>query len=97
MCSVGDALQATAALHRVHGAWNSSTFEGSLPVAKKHNVAAYNWGLVMGKTQTHLPWDSWQRPYTDREPPVWFHEVFRNDGSPYRAEEVELIRKLTGR
>jgi hypothetical protein len=76
---------------------NGSTFEGSLPVAKKHNVAAYNWGLVVGKTQTHLPWDSWKQPYTDREPPIWFHEVFKADGSPYRKEEVELIRKLTAR
>jgi hypothetical protein len=76
---------------------NKSTFQGSLPIAKKHNVAAYNWGLVVGKTQTHLPWDSWKRPYTDREPPVWFHEVFKQDGTPYRADEVELIRKLTGR
>ena len=76
---------------------NGSTFEGSLPIAKKHNVAAYNWGFVAGKTQTHLPWDSWQRPYTDREPPVWFHDVFRADGTPYRAEEAALIRKLTAR
>ncbi len=74
---------------------NGSTFQGSLPVAKKHNVAAYNWGLVMGKAQTHLPWDSWQKPYTDREPAVWFHEVFKTDGTPYRAEEVELIKQLT--
>jgi hypothetical protein len=73
-----------------------STFEASLPIAKKYNVAAINWGFVMGKTQTHLPWDSWQKPYVDREPAVWFHEVFRPDGSPYRAEEVELIRGLTG-
>jgi hypothetical protein len=75
---------------------NKSTFEGSLPVAKKYNVAAINWGFVMGKTQTHLPWDSWQKPYVDREPAIWFHEIFKPDGSPYRAEEVELIRKLTG-
>lgn len=74
-----------------------STFEGSLPVAKKHNVAAINWGFVQGKTQTHLPWDSWQKPYVDREPEVWFHEVFRADGKPYRQEEVDLIRKLTGK
>ena len=73
-----------------------STFEGSLPVAQKYNVAAINWGFVQGKTQTHLPWDSWQKPYVDREPAVWFHEIFRPDGSPYRPEEVELIRKLTG-
>ncbi len=75
---------------------NGSTFEGSLPVAKKYNVSAYNWGLVAGKTQTYLPWDSWQRPYTDREPAVWFHEVFRTDGTPYRQQEVDLIRRLTG-
>ncbi|MBP6822887.1 MAG: cellulase family glycosylhydrolase [Acidobacteria bacterium] len=75
---------------------NKSTFEGSLPVAKKYNVAAINWGFVMGKTQTHLPWDSWQKPYVDREPAIWFHEIFKPDGSPYRAAEVELIRKLTG-
>jgi hypothetical protein len=75
---------------------NGSTFQGSLPIAKKYDVAAYNWGLVAGKTQTYLPWDSWQRPYTDREPAVWFHEVFRTDGTPYRQQEVDLIRRLTG-
>jgi hypothetical protein len=75
---------------------NKSTFEGSLPVAAKHRVAAYNWGLVQGKTQTHLPWDSWNEPYTGgREPSVWFHEVFRNSGKPYREQEVQLIRELT--
>ncbi|HWP44893.1 MAG TPA: cellulase family glycosylhydrolase, partial [Blastocatellia bacterium] len=76
---------------------NGSTFEGSLPIAKRYRVAAFNWGLVAGKTQTYLPWDSWQRPYVDREPAVWFHEVFRTDGTPYRAEEVELIKRLTGK
>ena len=74
---------------------NKSTFASSLPVLERHGIAAYNWGLVVGKTQTHLPWDSWQKPYTDREPEVWFHEVFRGDGTPYRADEVELIKKLT--
>ncbi len=76
---------------------NKSTFEGVLPIAKRYNVAAINWGLVAGKTQTFLPWDSWQRPYTDREPSIWFHEVFRTDGTPYRAEETELIKRTTGK
>jgi hypothetical protein len=75
---------------------NKSTFQGTLPIAKKHRVAAYNWGLVAGKTQTFLPWDSWQKPYTDREPAIWFHEVFKQDGSPYLADEVALIKSLTG-
>jgi hypothetical protein len=76
---------------------NGSTFQGSLPVARKYKVAAINWGLVAGKTQTYLPWDSWQHPYTDREPAVWFHEVFRTDGAPYKDDEVKLIRELTSR
>lgn len=76
---------------------NGSTFEGSLPVAKKYHVGAINWGLVAGKTQTYLPWDSWQHPYTDREPKVWFHEVFRTDGRPYRVEETKLIKELTAK
>ena len=74
-----------------------STFDGSLPVAKRYNVGAINWGLVAGKTQTYLPWDSWQRPYVTIQPTVWFHEVFRQDGTPYRQHEVDLIRELTGR
>jgi hypothetical protein len=76
---------------------NQSTFQGSLPIAKKYNVAMINWGLVAGKTQTFLPWDSWQKPYTDREPKIWFHEVFRTNGQPYKQEEVDFIRKMTSK
>ncbi len=74
-----------------------STFDLTLPMAKKYNVAAINWGLVAGKTQTWLPWDSWQHPYVLTAPAIWFHEVFRQDGTPYRQHEVDLIRELTGR
>jgi hypothetical protein len=76
---------------------NGSTFQGTLPIARKYNVGAINWGLVAGKTQTYLPWDSWQHPYTDREPPIWFHEIFRTDGTPYNAEETALIKQMTAR
>ena len=74
-----------------------STFDESLPIAKKYNVGAINWGLVAGKTQTYFPWDSWQRPYVLIQPTIWFHDVFRQDDTPYRQHEVELIRQLTGR
>lgn len=77
---------------------NKSTFETVLPVGKKYNVAMYNWGFVKGKTQTNLPWDSWQKPYVNgREPAVWHHEIFNPDGKPYREEEVKVIRSLTGK
>jgi hypothetical protein len=72
-----------------------STFETILPYFKEQKIAAYNWGFVDGKTQTIYPWDSWRKSYTG-EPPVWFHDIFRKDGKPYREEEVKLIRKLTG-
>jgi Cellulase (glycosyl hydrolase family 5) len=74
-----------------------STFDGILPIAKQEKVGAINWGFVVGKTQTNLPWDSWRRPYVLEQPTLWFHEVLRTDGTPYRAAEVELIRQLTGK
>ena len=86
-------LLCTEYMARGHG----STFQGTMPIAKKYKVAAINWGLVAGKTQTYLPWDSWQHPYTDREPAIWFHEVFRTDGTPYRVDETEFIRRMTGK
>lgn len=74
---------------------SGSTFQSILPVLKKYNVGAYNWGCVAGKTQTNYPWDSWQRPY-EKEPDPWFHEIFHGDGNPYRQEEADFIRSLTG-
>ena len=76
---------------------NGSTFEGSLPIAREYRVAAFNWGLVAGKTQTNLPWDSWSKPYVDRQPPEWFHDVFYPDGRPYRPAEAAFLRRITGR
>lgn len=73
-----------------------STIEGVLPVARRRNVGAYNWGLIAGKTQTQLPWDSWDEPYTS-PPDVWFHDLLRADGQPYRDSEIRTIRSLTGR
>lgn len=73
---------------------NGSTFEVILPVAKQYNIGVYNWGFVDGKTQTKYPWDSWDNPYS-AEPELWFHEVLKNDGTPYKQEEVDLIKNLT--
>jgi Cellulase (glycosyl hydrolase family 5) len=74
-----------------------STFDAILPIARQEQVGAINWGFVAGKTQTYLPWDSWQHPYVLDQPSVWFHEVLRQDGTPYREAEVNLIRQLTGK
>jgi hypothetical protein len=71
-----------------------STFEAVLPVLKSEDIGAYNWGFVSGKTQTIFAWDSWEKQYGD-EPPLWFHDIFRGDGTPYNAKETELILKLS--
>lgn len=74
----------------------NSTFEAILPVAKEMKVGAINWGFVQGRSQTFLPWDSWQHPYTDRQPAEWFHDVFRTDGVPYNQKETDFIKRITG-
>lgn len=73
-----------------------STFDTILPIAKREHIGAINWGLVKGRSQTYLPWDSWQRPYVNHDPTVWFHDVFYEDGTPYRARESEILRQATG-
>ena len=60
-----------------------STFDPVLAYLKQEHIGAYNWGFVAGKTQTIYPWDSWHKAYSS-EPPVWFHDIFRPDGSPYK-------------
>ena len=75
---------------------NGSFFEPHLGYMKEQRVAAYNWGLVSGKTQTIYPWNSWKTPYSG-EPPLWFHDIFRADGMAYRAEEASYIRTITGK
>jgi hypothetical protein len=73
-----------------------SRFEPVLEYFKREKIGAYIWGFVAGKTQTIYPWDSWQKQYT-AEPPVWFHDVFRPDGTPYDPKEVEYVKRVTGK
>ena len=73
----------------------NSRFDNVMPMLKEENIGAYNWGLVAGKTNTIYAWDT---PMPDgKEPKVWFHDIFRKDGTPYDKSEVALIKKLTGK
>jgi hypothetical protein len=72
---------------------NNSTFPTIMPMLKDENIGAINWGLVAGKTNTIFAWDT---PLPEeQEPPLWFHDIFRKDGTPYLQEEVDLIKSLT--
>lgn len=74
---------------------NKSFFDPNLRILKDEQVGAHSWGFVDGKSQTIYPWDSWQNPYP-KEPELWFHDIFRRDGTPYRQSEVDFIRQVTG-
>lgn len=69
-----------------------NTFQNTMPMLKEHNIGAINWGLVSGKTNTIYAWDT---PIENGdEPELWFHDVFRKDGTPYSEEEVNTIKSL---
>jgi len=67
-------------------------YQTELPLFKDAQVGCYNWGLVNGRTQCQYPWGS---PKDAPEPPVWFHDLLRRDGSPKNPDEVAFIRKFT--
>lgn len=89
--AMGRPLMCTEYMARPAG----STFQAILPVAKEHAVGTFCWGLVKGKTQTHLPWDKWENPNLDGLKDRWFHDIFEEDGTPHDAEEVAFLRLLT--
>lgn len=63
-----------------------------LPVFKREQVGCLNWGLVSGKTQTIWPWKS---PAGAPEPAVWFHDLFRQDGTPFDPAEIQMFKNIT--
>jgi len=71
----------------------NSRFENIMPLLKKNNIGAFNWGLVAGKSNTIYAWDT---PLPDgSEPVTWFCDIFRADGTPYDSEEIDFIKKMT--
>ena len=74
-----------------------STFQGILPHAKEQRVGAFNWGLVSGRTQTHLAWHAADNDNIEKGTSPWFHDVLHRDGRPFCEEEAEFLRSITGK
>jgi hypothetical protein len=73
----------------------NSTFFTIMPLLKQNKIVAINWGLVTGKTNTMYAWDT---PMPNgEEPKVWFHDIFRKDGTPFDSKETDFIKSLTGK
>lgn len=70
----------------------NSRFSNIMPMLKEEKIGAINWGFVAGKSNTIY---EWSKPLPDgSEPYEWFHDILRKDGTPYRKDEVDLIKKL---
>jgi hypothetical protein len=71
-----------------------STVDTVLPIGRRENVGMINWGFTQGKIQTWFPWESWDHPYATKPPTIWFHDLVKPDGTPYREREAEIFRNL---
>ncbi|MBT0586260.1 cellulase family glycosylhydrolase [Alteromonas oceanisediminis] len=70
------------------------TFDSHATVFKSRHIGCFNWGLVDGKTQTKFAWTD---PPSTASPAVWFHDILNADGTPYRTDEVDLLKSLSPR
>jgi hypothetical protein len=69
-----------------------SLFQTIMPMLKEKKVGAINWGFVSGKTNTIYAWDT---PIpSGEEPELWFHDILRQNGTPFSKNEITLIKKL---
>lgn len=82
-------LICTEWLHRLAG----NTLETHLPYYKEKKIGIVNWGLVAGRTQTYLSWDASENS-PEKMPEIWQHDLFYQDLTPYREEEIAFIKKM---
>ncbi|KKL62503.1 hypothetical protein LCGC14_2184560, partial [marine sediment metagenome] len=68
------------------------TFRDCLPILRRGNIGAINWGLVAGKTQTIYPWD-WDE--SKGQPEVFFHDIFNPDGTLLYPDERAVFAGVT--
>lgn len=69
-----------------------STFEEILPILKRENIGAIDFGLVAGRCNFYFRFGSKEGT---PEPEIWYHDVFHKDGTPYDPKETEFIKALT--
>jgi len=87
-------------LHRIKGCNVQDIF----PLFYLERIGSYNWGLIAGASQTYEPWGQYfnaefmARKKAEGEKldlTKWQHDLFRMNGHPYDAEEIEIIKRFT--
>ena len=71
-----------------------STVKDCPSLFKEADIGCLAWGLVNGKTQTHLKWG--HRPEMLPYKGPWQHDLFRGDFTPSDPQEIAIIKKATG-
>lgn len=66
--------------------------ETLLPFFAEQRIGCFHWGLVNGRTQTHLPWPAFAKL---GEGGLWHHDLLHADGTPYDPQEIALFRRLS--
>jgi len=74
-------------LHRPNG----NKIETHVPLFKKWKVGMFNWGLIYGKTQTNLNWDT-MTGNPNANPKEWQCDLFYTDGTPYLTNEIQFMK-----
>lgn len=95
-----EALEKEIAVLKLHGRslicteWmnrgTGSTVAGCLPIFQREAIGCMHWGLVNGKTQTHL---NWGHLPGESEPEVWQHDLYRQDHTAYDPAESSAFRE----
>ena len=91
--AIGRPALDTEWLHRIF----NNDVEHIYPLLYLEKIGAYNWGFVLGKYQTHEPWNGiWEKMEAGQEFDVtkWQHDLFRPSGRPYDPREIKLIKEL---
>lgn len=88
--SCGRPMLITEWLHRP----NDNMLLDHLPLFHERKIGAWQWGMILGKTQTNLNWATMNGGVPEPNPALWQHDLLYPDGSPYCQAEIDLIAKL---
>ncbi len=74
-----------------------SQFTDQLELYHDRKIGCYNWGMVQGRTQTHIPWPHIVEHQLGGkvDETRWFHDVLKPNGAPYDPAETQLVSDLT--
>ena len=66
-------------------------FKSMLPLFSVNKVGWFNNGLVKGRTQKWVQQNAYR---SEDDPDLWQQDVLREDGNPYRDEEIDAIQSF---